>query len=337
MKKLDDKKQSIIIYRDRRGNVELRTDIKKETIWATQAQIAELFDVFPQAVTRHLKNIYKEKELSKLATCSKIEQVQFEGSRKIKRSLDFYNLDAVIAIGYRVNSKKATRFRIWATKTLREYIIKGIAINTERIKKLHQEGLKDLRLKIQFIQNTIRKRELDKTEVDSLLSVISDYANSWLLLRKYDNGDLILKKGKRKEKHPIEYEFARSAIDELKLKLTAKDEAGDLFGNERDESFKGVLKTIYQTFAGQELYGSLEEKAAHLLYFLIKDHPFSDGNKRIGSFLFILFLDRNAMLYRKNREKKISDNTLVALALLIAESDPKEKEIMIALTTNLIA
>ena len=337
MKKMLNKKQSIIIYRDKRGNVELKADVKKETIWATQAQIAELFDVLPQAVIKHLKNIYKENELSKLATCSKMEQVRFEGDRKIKRSLDFYNLDAVIAVGYRVNSKKATQFRIWATKTLRDYIIKGVAINTERVKKLHERGIKDLRVKIEFIQNTIRKRELDRTETDSLLSVISDYANSWLLLKKYDDGDLSIKRGGIVERKPIEYNFARSAIDELRLKLVAKGEAGDLFGNERDESFKGILKTIYQTFGKKELYGSLEEKAANLLYFLIKDHPFSDGNKRIGSFLFILFLDRNAMLYRKNREKKISDNTLVALALLIAESDPKEKEIMIALITNLIA
>lgn len=337
MKKVLDKKQSIVIYRDKRGNVALSADVKNETIWATQAQMAELFDVLPQAVIKHLKNIYKENELNKLATCSKMEQVRFEGGRKIKRLLDFYNLDAVIAVGYRVNSKKATQFRIWATKTLREYIIKGIAINSERIKKLHEEGIKDLQTKIKFIQNTVQKRQLDKMEVGSLLSVISDYANSWLLLKKYDDGDLTLKKGKGKEKHRIEYEFARSAVDQLKAKLMTKEEAGDLFGNERGQSFRGILKTIYQTFDGKELYGSLEEKAANLLYFLIKDHPFSDGNKRIGSFLFVLFLDRNAMLYHKNKEKKISDNALVALALLIAESDPKEKEVMIALVTNLIA
>ena len=334
MEKVLNKKQSIVIYRDKRGNVELKADVKKETIWATQDQISEVFNIDRTVVTKHIRNIFKDRELNQNSVSAKFAHTAKDG--KVYQ-VQFYNLDIILAVGYRANSISAINFRKWATKTLREYILKGVAINTERIKKLHQEGLKDLRSKIQFIQNTIRKRELDRTEIDSLLSVISDYTNSWLLLRKYDDGDLALKKGRGKEKHPIGYEFARSAIDELKLRLIAKDEAGDLFGHEREESFKGILKTIYQTFDGRELYGSLEEKAAHLLYFLIKDHPFSDGNKRIGSFLFVLFLDRNAMLYRKNREKKISDNTLVALALLIAESNPKEKKIMVALITNLIA
>lgn len=334
MKKAGHAKQNIVIYKDARGNVELRADVGKETVWATQEQIAGIFSIDRTVVTKHIRNIFKDRELNQNLVSAKFAHTAKDG--KVYQ-VQFYNLDIILAVGYRANSTSAINFRKWATKTLREYILKGVVVNTERIKKLHQEGLKDLRSKIVFIQNTIQKRELDRGEVNSLLSVISDYANSWSLLKKYDDGDLALKKGSGKEKHPIGYEFARSAVDQLKTKLLAKGEAGDLFGNERDESFKGVLKTIYQTFDGRELYGSLEEKAAHLLYFLIKDHPFSDGNKRIGSFLFVLFLDRNGMLYRKNREKKISDNTLVALALLIAESDPKEKEIMIALVTNLIA
>lgn len=316
------------------GVVSLEVSLDKETTWLSLDQMVYLFERDKSVISRHLSNLFKEGELERNSVVAKNATTATDGKTYV---VEYYNLDAILSVGYRVNSKKATQFRIWATKTLRDYILKGVAVNTERIKKLHQEGLKDLRSKIAFIQNTIQKRELDRGEVQSLLSVISDYANSWSLLKKYDDGDLTLKKGSGKEKHPIGYEFARSAVDQLKDKLVAKEEAGDLFGNERDESFKGVLKTIYQTFDGKELYGSLEEKAAHLLYFLIKDHPFSDGNKRAGSFLFVLFLDRNAMLYRKNREKKISDNTLVALALLIAESDPKEKEIMIALITNLIA
>lgn len=324
------KNNSIVIYKDRKGNVSLNADIKKETIWATQAQIADIFGIDRTVVTKHIKNILRFNEIDEK---SNVQKMHIANSDK---PTSFYSLDVILSVGYRTNSKKAVIFRKWATKTLRDYIIKGVAINTERVKKLHKDGLKDLQSKIEFIQNTIKKRELDKSEVDSLLSVIKDYANSWVLLRKYDDGDISVQKSKLKEKKQIAYDFIRSAIDELKMKLQKDGEAGDLFGNERDESFKGILKTIYQTFEGKELYGSLEEKASHLLYFIIKDHPFSDGNKRIGSLLFILFLEINKILYRKNGDRKISDNTLVALALLVAESNPNEKNTIIALITNLI-
>ena len=265
-----------------------------------------------------------------------METVQIEGKRSVKRSIEFYNLDVIIAVGYKVNSLKATQFRIWATKTLREYLIKGFVINEDRIKKLPDRILSDLDEKISFIQRTIKKRELNQNETDSLLRVIHDYANSWKFLKEYDEGELKLRKGKDKEKIHFEYDFIRNAIDRLKEDLILKNEASDLFARERDETFQGILKTVYQTFDGKELYGSLDEKAAHLLYFIIKDHPFSDGNKRIGSFIFIYFLKLNGILLRKNGEKKINDNTLVALALLIAESDPKDKELMVVLNTNLL-
>ncbi len=334
--KEEPKNQNILLYKNAKGNIELRADVEKETIWATQSQIAELFDVLPQAITKHIANIYKQEELDRNRTCSKMEQVRKEGVKAVKRSFETYNLDVIIAVGYRVNSKKATGFRIWATQVLREYLVKGAVLNTDRIKKLHEEGIKDLEKKITFIQETIKKRLLDQNEVDGLLSVIRDYASSWSLLQKYDEGGLQLHKGKTKSKTQFDYDFVRPAIDALKLSLIAKGEASDLFGTERDHSFSGILNTIYQTFDGKELYASLEEKAAHLLYFVIKDHPFSDGNKRVGSFLFVYFLERNALLYRASGEKKIADNMLVALALLIAESDPKEKEMMVALVTNLI-
>jgi death-on-curing family protein len=336
-KNINEKKNGLlIIYSGNKGQVELRADTDKETIWATQAQIADLFDVNSQAITKHLRNIYSEHELDKISTCSKMEQVQIEGDRSIKRSIEFYNLDAVIAVGYRVNSRKATQFRIWATRTLREYLIKGIVINNERIKKLPDRILNDLEEKISFIQRTIKKRELNQSETDSLLSVIHDYANSWKFLKEYDEGELKLRRGKDKEKQHFEYDFVRGAIDELKKNLMKKKEASELFGSERDGTFQGIIKTIYQTFGGRELYSSLDEKAAHLLYFIIKDHPFSDGNKRIGSFIFIYFLKLNGILLRTNGEQKINDSTLVALALLIAESNPKDKEMMVALTTNLL-
>ncbi|MFA6554156.1 MAG: virulence protein RhuM/Fic/DOC family protein [Candidatus Paceibacterota bacterium] len=323
----------LIIYSGQKGGVELRADVGKETIWGTQDQIAKLFGIQRPAITKHFKNIFDSGELNENSVSSILEHTAEDGK---KYKVKFYNLDAILSVGYRVNSKQATQFRIWATKTLREYLMKGIVMNTDRIKQLPEKILKDLDQKIKFIQRTIQRRELNKNEVDGLLSVIDGYSNAWLLLKEYDEGGILLKKSKGKEKRRFDYEFVRPAVDRLKENLIGKAEAGELFSSERDGSFQGILKTIYQTFGGKELYSSLEEKAAHLLYFIIKDHPFSDGNKRVGSFLFISFLQINGILIRPNGEKKINDNTLVALALLIAESDPKEKEVMVALVTNLL-
>lgn len=331
--KIQNQNGSLIIYTSPKGVVELRADTDKETIWATQDQIAEIFDSTKQNIGQHLKNIFETKELNQYSVVKNFFTTAKDGKQY---KVNYYNLDAIIAIGYRVNSKKATQFRIWATKTLREYLIKGIAINSERIKQLPDKILNDLEEKISFIQRTVKKRELNQTESDSLLSVIHDYANSWKFLKQYDEGELRLLRSKSKERFRFEYDFIRLEIDKLKEDLMIKGEASELFASEKDETFKGILRTIYQTFGGKELYASLDEKAAHLLYFIIKDHPFSDGNKRVGSFLFIAFLKLNGILYRPNGEKKINDNTLVALALLIAESDPKDKELMVTLTTNLL-
>ncbi|MFA6459531.1 MAG: virulence protein RhuM/Fic/DOC family protein [Candidatus Paceibacterota bacterium] len=325
---------SLVIYTSGKGGVELRADANKDTIWATQEQISTLFGVDRTVVTKHIRNILADKELDKNSVCAKFAHTAPDNKQY---SVNFYNLDLILAIGYRTNSTKAIKFRQWATKTLREYLINGFVANSERIKQLPEKIIKDLDQKIRFIQRTIQKRELKQNEVDGLLSVIDNYANAWLLLKEFDERELILKRSKSREKRKFDYEFVSPAIDQLKSSLMAKGEASDLFANERDGSFQGVIKTIYQTFDSKELYPSLEEKAAHLLYFVIKDHPFSDGNKRVGSFLFVSFLHQNGILYRNNGEKKINDNTLVALALLIAESDPKEKETMVALTTNLIA
>jgi len=324
----------LIIYTGPKGVVELRADTDKETIWATQEQITNLFGVDRTVVTKHIRNILYDKELNKNSVCAKFAHTAEDGKRYM---VNFYNLDLILAVGYRTNSSKAIKFRQWATKTLREYLIKGIAINTDRIKKLPDKILSDLVSKIEFIQQTLQKRELSKLETDSLLGVIHDYANSWKYLKEYDEGQLKLIRSKNKEKKHLDYDFIREEIDILKAELIKKGEASELFASERDESFKGILKTIYQTFGGKELYSSLEEKAANLLYFIIKDHPFSDGNKRVGAFLFIAFLKINGILLRPSGEKKINDNTLVALALLIAESNPKDKEVMVALTTNLLA
>lgn len=323
----------LVLYTGADGAVELRADTDKETIWASLDQIAELFDRDKSVISRHIKNIFNEAELDRFSAVAKNATTASDG--KIY-SVEYFNLDVILSVGYRVNSKKATKFRIWATTTLREYLIKGFVVNNERISKLPDKILKDLEEKISFIQRTIRSKELDKSETNSLLSVIHDYANSWKFLKEYDEGELKLRKSKDNEKRRFDYEFIRGSIDVLKEVLIDKKEATDIFGSERDGSFQGILKTIYQTFDSKELYSSLNEKAAHLIYFIIKDHPFSDGNKRIGSFVFIFFLRLNQIDYRANGEKKINDNTLVALALLIAESDPKDKELVVALVSNLL-
>ncbi len=336
VRKILDTNNKIILYTDKRGNVELRADVEKETIWATLDQIADLFGRDKSVISRHLRNIFNEAELDRNATVAKNATVQNEGGRDVIREIEYYNLDAILSVGYRVSSKKATQFRIWATKTLREYLIKGFVANTERLKHVPDLMIKDLDERIKFIQRTIHKRQLDRGEVDSLLSVINDYAHAWTTLQKYDEGQLVLQRSKSREKLRFDYGVVRQAVDRLKSELMAKGEASELFGNERDGSFQGILKTVYQTFDSKELYVSLEEKAAHLLYFIIKDHPFSDGNKRIGSFVFVHFLSQNRIMRRANGDKKISDNTLVALALLIAESDPNDKEGMVVLVTNLL-
>lgn len=321
---------ALVIYTDSKGKVELRADIEKETMWATQAQIAELFDTDRSAITKHINNILDDGEIDMKSNVQKLHIANSD------RPVTLYSLDIILAVGYRTNSKKAILFRKWATTILRAYIVEGLVVNKKRLEQLHSDSIKDIEEKVGFIQQTIRNRLLNQPEVDGILSVVNGYAHSWLFLKQYDEDSLALPKKKGIEKQRFEYDFVRRAIDELRNSLINKAEASELFGNERDESFKGILGNIYQTFGGQELYSTLAERAAHLLYFIIKDHPFNDGNKRIGSFLFIYFLDRNGLLYRKNGEKKINDNAIVALALLIAESDPMLKESMVKVVANMI-
>jgi death-on-curing family protein len=330
------KNKEIIIYKDKSGKISLDVKLKKETIWLTQKQIAILFDVNIPAISKHIKNIYKEKELDVKSTVSKMETVQVEGSRSIKRVIEMYNLDVTIAVGYRVNSKRATEFRIWATKTLKEHILKGYTINQKRIKELKNKQLEEFKEAVGLIKKTVETKRLSSDENEGLLRVITDYANTWATLQQYDKGKLQTKKT-AKVKNVLDYNVSCEAISRLKDSLIKKKEASDLFGRERDDTLKGVLGSINQSFGGKELYLSIEEKASHLIYFVIKNHPFIDGNKRIGSLLFILFLARNKYLFNKKGEKKFSDNALVALALLVAESDPKQKDIIIKLIINFIA
>ncbi len=320
----------IIIYQPKGGDVELKVKFNKESIWLTQGQISLLFGTQRPAITKHLNNIFKSKELNENSVSSILEHTAADNKTYKTK---FYNLDAIISVGYRVNSKKATQFRIWATKTLKNYLLRGYVINRERLLETEKQFNK-LQNTISFLKKKSQKKLL-KGQEKGILDLLSDYSKTLTLLEQYDKNKIKQIK-KSKSKFVLEYQDCLEIIVELKKKLIDKKEAGDIFGNEINHKFEGVVKNIYQTFNKKELYKSIEEKAANLLYLTIKDHPFSDGNKRIGSFLFVYFLDKNDFLHRLNGEKKINDNTLTALALLIAESNPKEKEQMIALVTQLL-
>lgn len=330
------KVEEIIIYEDEKGETKLEINLKDETIWLSLAQIAKLFEVDKSGASRHIRNIFKDGELDEKATIAKIATVQKEGTRKVEREIEYYNLDLILSVGYRVNSKRATQFRIWATQTLRQYLLDGFVVNEKRLKEKRDHKLKELKDAIVLMQNTMAHNQLGQSETEGLLHVITGYANSWLLLQQYDEGKLSIKKQKNRKIKNINYADAVNAISELKKNLMKKKEATDFFGRERQHGLESIVGNVNQSFGGKELYPSIEEKAAHFLYFVIKDHPFVDGNKRSGAFLFILFLQRNNCLINKDGERKISDSALVALALLVAESNPKEKEIMIALITNLL-
>lgn len=323
-------KGEIVIYKPAKGEVELRVQFKDETVWLNAHQMAHIFNVNRPAVVKHIHNIYKAKELEKKSTCSILEQVAADG--KI-RKMNLYNLDMIISVGYRVNSQRATQFRIWATKVLKDYLLQGYAVNDKRLMEARNKFNK-LQETINFLQRKSKAKLLQGQEKE-ILNLLSDYSKTLSLLEKYDKNKLKIEKGK-KAKFILEYRNCLNIIFELKNNLINKKEASNLFGNEMNRKFEGIVKNLYQSFGGKEFYKTVESKAAHLLYFTIKDHYFTDGNKRIASFLFVYFLDKNDYLYRKNGERKINDNALTALALLIAESNPKEKEQMVALISQLL-
>jgi death-on-curing family protein len=321
--------QNIVIYKTKNGP-ELEIKFEKETLWLTQAQIALLFGTQRPAVTKHLNNIFKSGELDKNSVCSILEHTASDGK---KYRTQFYNLDAIIAVGYRVNSFRATQFRIWATKVLKNYLVQGYAINEKRLLE-QTEKFKQLQRTIELIKQKSVLPEL-KGQAEELLSLISQYANSFTLLYQYDENKITAYKTK-KSKFVLKYEDCKTLIEKLKQKLIEKKEASELFGKEVNNKFKSIIGALYQTFNKKELYPTIEEKAANLLYLTIKDHPFVDGNKRIASFLFVYFLEKNNYLFKSNGERKIADTTLVALSLLIATSKPTEKDIMINIITNLL-
>jgi len=334
MKKENFKKGEIIIYKTSKNEVSLDVRLEEETVWLNLNQLSILFDTDKSGISRHIKNIYKDEELDKKATVAIFATVQKEGGRIIKRDVEFYNLDTILSIGYRVNSKQATQFRIWATKTLKDHLLKGYTINEKRLLEA-REKFQELQTTISFLQEK-SKKELLSGQAGEILNLLSDYAKTLTILEQYDKGQLKESKG-GKTKFVLEYGNCLKIIAELKKELIVKKEAGDLFGQERGGSFEGIIKGLYQSFGGKELYPSIEDKASHLLYFIIKDHPFSDGNKRSAAFLFVYFLDKTDFLFKKNGERKINDNALVTLALLVAENDPKEKDVMVKIIKNLIS
>ena len=322
---------NIVIYEN--GDVELKTTLKDDTVWLNQKQIAKLFEVNVSAISKHLNNIYNIKELDKKSTISKMEIVQKEGKRTVKRLITLYNLDIIISIGYRVNSKRATQFRIWATKILKEFMIKGYSLNQ---KKLQEKKLDELEKTVLLIKQGLTNQNISLSEAKGFIEIVSSYAKSWALLQGYDEQTLEEKILTTKSKFILDYDEAKDAIAELKKSLMQKGEASELFGREKANEFKGNLLNIYQSYGGVDLIPSIEAKAANLIYYIIKGHPFSDGNKRIGAYLFVLFLHKNEILYKENGESKINDNALVSLALLIAQSLPEQKDIIIKLIINML-
>jgi len=315
----------IIIYED--GNIELPISFDEENFWLRQNEISELFDKERSVITRHINKILKDKEVDEK---SNVQKMHIANSDK---PVKFYSLDVVLAVGYRTNSGKAIKFRKWATNILKEHLIQGYTLNKKR---LEQKGLKEFHEAIALLQTTIKQESLECDEAKGLLDVIVGYGRSWSLLESYDENTLSSTISKSEQKFILGYDEAKKAIAKLKKELMSKGEASELFGKEKAGELHGIIGNIYQTFGGNDLIPNVEEKASNLLYYIIKDHPFIDGNKRIGAFLFILFLQKNQMLYRDNQEAKINDNALVALALMTAKSLPKQKDTVIALIVNML-
>ncbi len=326
VRKIEKKENQLIIYQAPSGAIEFKGDWRKETIWATQVQIAEVFGVERSVVTKHIQNIYKEKELLETATCAKIARVQREGERQVKRYVEHYNLDLVISVGYRVNSKTATMFRQWATKTLREHITKGYTFDRKRIAKNYESFIKAV--------SDIRKLLPKELTLDpkAVLDLIKEFATTWMSLDAYDK-ETIKPIGITKKAVKLTGEELNKSIFRLKNELTRKGEASELFATEREQkSVEGIVGNVMQSFGGKPVYPSIEEKAAHLLYFMVKNHPFIDGNKRAGAFAFIWFLRK----YGPKASRNINQATLTALTLFVAQSNPKKKDLMVALITQLL-
>ena len=324
--------RQIHIYQSEDGQISLQVALNDETLWLTQAQMAELFDSSSDNISLHLKNIYAEGELDERGTTEDFSVVRREGKRQVKRSLKHYNLDAIISVGYRISSKRATQFRQWATQVLRQFLVQGYALNERR---LQEKGV-EFNQVLQLLSQTLVNQALVADQGQAVLAVVRDYAKTWSLLQAYDEQNLAEITRQQSDMRPLHWDEVLEAIGQLKEELRRKGEATDLFGQLRSDGLASALATIEQGFGDRWLYPNVASRAAHLLYFVIKNHPLADGNKRVGSFLFLCYLHRNQPLLAKPVAQLINENTLVALALLVAESAPAQKELMIKLVEHCI-
>lgn len=326
-----DTSSPIEIYTSEDGTLQLNVRLENETAWLNTAQMVSLFERERSVLTKHINNVFKEGELDEE---SNVQILHISGA---DRPVKFYNLDVIISVGYRVKSKRGTQFRIWATHVLRQYLVEGYALNQKQLLEQQQAQMNKLQQAIRMISDMPESTELSTGEAASILKVLQEYSYALDILDQYDHQSVKVRHTHSQEAYRLTYKEAREQIDQWRSHYGA----GKLFGNEKDESFKSSIETIYQTFDGIDLYPSVEEKAAHLLYFIVKNHSFSDGNKRIAAGIFVWFLDKNRMLYRNDESraanrKRIADNALVALTLMIAESKADEKELIINVVVNLI-
>lgn len=322
------KTQDIVVFRPKGAKVSLEVKLNNDTVWLSQKQMAELFDKDVNTIGEHIVNIFKEKELNKASVTRKFRVTAIDGKSYITGC---YNLDVIISVGYRVKSRRGTEFRIWATNILKQYLIQGYTINEKRLKE-HVSSLKTLQNTVKMLADLSQRKALTSDEAAGLFEVIKSYSYALDVLDDYDHGRVDIKTSTAKASYQLSYDEGVNLVQQMRHKFGGST----LFGYEKDGSFKSALGAIYQTFGGKDLYPSVEEKAANLLYLVVKNHAFSDGNKRIAAALFVWFLDRNKILYKNDGSKRIADNALVAITLMIAESQPKEKNIITALVVNLI-
>ncbi|MDO4223472.1 MAG: virulence protein RhuM/Fic/DOC family protein [Acinetobacter sp.] len=322
---------SIEIYEAQDGSTQVQVRFERDTVWLSLQQMAEIFGRDKSVISRHLKKIFADEELDESSTVAKNATVQFEGERQVTRTIEYFNLDVIISVGYRVNSKVGVAFRRWATTRLKEYLIQGYSINQQRL----QQNAHELKQALALIQKTAQSPELTVDAGRGLVEIVSRYTQTFLWLQQYDEGLLTEPKSQTGGILPTVDE-ARHALATLKSDLLAKGEATDLFAKERGDGLPALLGNLEQSVFGEPAYPSVEAKAAHLLYFVIKNHPFADGNKRSGAFLFVDFLYRNHRLFNAKGEPIINDTGLTALTLLIAESAPEQKETLIRLVMHML-
>ena len=320
----EDTRGEIVLYQGQDGTVELDVRLDRESLWLSLNQIAALFERDKSVISRHLRNVYATAELDRAATVAFFATVQDEGGRTVERQVEYFNLDAIISVGYRVNSKRGTQFRIWATRVLRDHLLQGYSVNERRLQELKQS--------LRVVGRVLDRYDVSSDQAQALLRVVTDYARALDILDDYDHQRVRLGAGRRGEARGIDYEEAIAIVAQLRTTYGGSE----LFGREKDASLRGSLGAVMQAFDGADVYPSLEEKAAHLLYFLVKNHSFVDGNKRIGAALFLWFMEKNGMLYRPDGAKRVADNALVAITLMIAESAPDQREILTRIIVELI-